>query len=231
MILDEIIDELSFFIKRNKILNCCISPFYTAVTTEAGVGIAHTIISGENKLSGKIVGLQLDELVKNRDMTYNSIIVAALNAITISKDWEEGDISDKLQGGKLCIFGYNPRRTYPQFKKIVVYDFALTSSKEDSEIILNPFSSFREEECDSAIIYGSTLVNNTIDDIINHLEAENVVLSGVSVIDSPHTLKKYHFTHIVKPFFMDNLLAFRTVCEGGSNTNLKPLVIYKTKKI
>lgn len=223
MILDEIVDELKFAVKDKKIINACVGITYTATLLNDGsLGIAHTVPDGSNSLAGELLAQDLYELVsslKNNSIE-RGILLSILNAVSRIPNPQTGDPLDILEGGKLCVFGYAPKIDTSKFSSIVVYDFLASEERKMGKILIKPFSSFSNETCDSAVIFGSALVNGQIDKIVKSLSANNLVLEGISSIFAPKTLKNYGFNIIGKIESIDKLKVFRIICEGGDPSKI-----------
>lgn len=223
MILDEIIEELKFSIKDKKIINICAGITYTAsLLNDGSLGIAHTIPDGNNSLGGELLGLDLEEIVsslKNNSLE-RGILVSILNAVSKIPNPQIGDPLDILEGGKLCVFGYAPKIDTTKFSSIVVYDFLATEERKLGKMVIKPFPSFTGETCDSAVIFGSALVNGQIDRIVKSISANDLVLEGISSIYAPKTLKNYGFNIIGKIEAIDKIKVFRIICEGGDPSKI-----------
>ncbi|BFH72609.1 DUF364 domain-containing protein [Sulfurisphaera javensis] len=230
MILDEIIEELKFAIKGKKLINTCVGVSFTAsLINDGSLGIAHTVLDGDNSLAGDLMGMDLEEIVnslKNNSIE-RSILLSILNAVSDIPNPTEGDPLDTLEGGKLCVFGYSPKVDTTKFSSIVAYDFVANKEANLGKIIIKPFSSFSSEVCDSTVIFGSALVNGTIDKIVKSISTNNLILEGISSVYAPKTLKNYGFSMIGKIVAIDKMKAFRIICEGGSPIKLSTY----TKKI
>ncbi|TRM74192.1 hypothetical protein DJ528_10635, partial [Sulfolobus sp. B5] len=72
---------------------------------------------------------------------------------------------------------------------------------------------------------------NTIDEIISQVSADHLILTGISSVDAPITLKNYGFEVISKLFSSDKYRVFRIVCEGGNNRALGKYMIRYFRKI
>ena len=229
MILDEIIEELKFSIKDKKIINACVGITYTATLLNDGsLGIAHTIPDGNNSLGGELLGLDLEEVVsslKNNSLE-RGVLISILNAVSKIPNPQIGDPIDILEGGKLCVFGYAPKIDTTKFSSIIVYDFLAYDERKLGKVVIKPFSSFVSESCDSAVVFGSALVNGQIDKIVKSVSTNNLVLEGISSIFAPRTLKNYGFNIIGKIEIIDKIKVFRIICEGGDPSKIP---IYSTK--
>lgn len=227
MILDEIIEELSYDLKQRKIINACVGTSYTAVILDdQSMGISHTIAEGEVEYAGEIIGKNAYEVaVDIENPLKRSISVAILNSLTSGR-LTNGDPLALYSGNKVCAFGYYPYISAGNFSSVVLYDF---SSKPQNNA--KPFSQFNGEDCDVAVIFGSALVNNTIDKIIKNIKADHLILTGISSVEAISTLKKYGFEAIGKVVPVDQYRAFRTICEGGSAKQLNKYVTKMYLKI
>ncbi|ARM76338.1 Rossmann-like domain-containing protein [Acidianus manzaensis] len=220
MILNEILDELSFELKRRKIINLCVGISYTGVILDdQSMGISHTITNGNVDYAGEIIGRNAYEIASNLENELNrSISVSILNAITTGK-LIEGDLISQYSGNKVCVFGYSPYAS-GDFNQKILYDFSPSPSQE-----ARPFSQFTTESCDLGVIFGSALIiDNAIDKIVKNIKADHLILSGISTIEAPITLKKYGFEAIEKIIPSDSYKAFRTICEGGTSKELSKYV-------
>ncbi|BDB97213.1 Rossmann-like domain-containing protein [Saccharolobus caldissimus] len=234
MILKEIVEELAFQLKQRKVINVCVSPTYTAIILDdQSIGVSHTIIDGEIEGVGEIVGKNAYEVVINNldSNLQRSLSLAVLNAIGDIGQFTQGDPISLYSGNKLCVFGYSPQLTSHNFSTVVTYDFGSNEYKKIGNNEIRPFSSLSNEVCSTAIIFGSALVNNTIDKILSQVSANHMILTGVSSVDSPITLKTHGFEVIGKVFPIDKYRVFRIICEGGTNRILNKYMLKYFKKI
>ncbi|EZQ06974.1 MULTISPECIES: Rossmann-like domain-containing protein [Acidianus] len=215
MILNEIIEELSFDLKKRKIINVCVGTNYTSVLLDnQTMGVSNTINEGEIEYSGEIIGKTAYDLASQIDTPIQrSISTAILNALNFM-ELNPGDPISLYSGETLCVFGYSPSIT-ANFKEIITYDFSDKPMEK-----AKAFSSFTRETCDVAVIFGSSLVLNVIDKIVKNVKAEHLILEGVSSVEAPITLKKYGFEAIGKVIPVDKYKAFRSICEGGTSRKL-----------
>lgn len=220
MILEEIIDELSFDLKKRKIINLCVGISYTAVILDdQSMGISHTVLGGDIGNAGEIVGRNAYDVAKEIDGELNrSVSVAILNALSTGK-LKDGELISQYSGNKVCVFGYSPYVSGSYVQK-VLYDFSPTPVAG-----AKPFSEFRSESCDVAVIFGSALIiDGAIDKIVNNISARHIILTGISSVEAPVTLKKYGFEGIEKIVPADKYKAFRSICEGGTSKQLSKYV-------
>ncbi|TRM75079.1 hypothetical protein DJ531_05710 [Sulfolobus sp. A20-N-F6] len=234
MILREIIEELAYPLKQRKIVNVCVSPIYTAVMLDnQSIGISHTIVDGEISHAGEIVGANAyDIVIENLDSNLQrSVSLAILNSLGEQSSYTQGDPLSLYSGVKLCVFGYTPQVSASNFDTIITYDFASNETRKIGNTEIRPFSTLTKEYCSTAVIFGSTLVNNTIDKIISQVSADHLILTGISSVDAPITLKNYGFEVISKLFSSDKYRVFRIVCEGGNNRALGKYMIRYFRKI
>ena len=223
MILEEIINELRYALKGKKITNLCVGVTFTAsLLSDGNLGLAHTVLDGENSLSGEIMGNDAEEVVSK--MTSNaierSVTLSILNAVSNFPSYERGDPLDNLEGNKLCLFGFSPQVETNKFSSIVIYDFGNPEPQNLGKIIVKPYSSLVTETCSTAVIFGSALVSGYIDSIVKRVSADHLILSGVSSVYAPSTLRNYGFDYVSKVEAFDKFRAFRTVCEGGTARQL-----------
>ncbi|WP_338600138.1 DUF364 domain-containing protein [Sulfolobus tengchongensis] len=234
MILGEIVEELSFYLKQRKIINVCVSPTYTSVMLDdQSIGISHTITDGEIEGAGEIVGkYAYDVVINNLDSNLQrSLSLAILNAIGGMNNFSPGDPISLYSGGKLCVFGYSPQVVANNFDSVITYDFSVTEIRKVGNNEIRPFSSLSREVCSTALIFASSLVNNTIDKILSQISANHLILSGISSVDAPSTLKSHGFEVIGKLFPTEKYRVFRVVCEGGSNRILGKYMARYFRKI
>ncbi|AHC52363.1 hypothetical protein SUSAZ_11070 [Sulfolobus acidocaldarius SUSAZ] len=230
MLLDEIIDELRHSLKGKKVVNNCIGVAYTSVMLSDGsLGISHTVTEGENSLCGEVFGndaVSLVESLKNSPIE-RSVSVAILNSVGNIEGYENGDPIDVLEGNKLCVFGYSPGTVTNRFVSVTIYDFWNPPQRSFDNVTVKPFSSFTSETCDSTVIFGSALVVGNIEKILASISTDHLILSGISSVYAPITLKKYGFDYIGKVIAVDKIKALRVVCEGGLAKHLSRF----TKKV
>lgn len=223
MIIKDIIDELSFELKRRKVINLCVSPYYTASIVESIIGVANTVPEGQHALSGKISGRSSLEVTSDTSSPLaRSIVLSVLNSIDLGS-WTSGDITETLEGSKLCVFGYSPSIKDWRFERIIVYDFNDNLGQSDRYVV-KPYSEFKEEYCDVAYVYSSSIINGTIDNILAKVDAEKFVLMGVSTPDAPLSLKKAGIDYLVRPKFRENLDTFKSICEGSPPSVVKGFI-------
>ncbi|AKA75059.1 hypothetical protein SULI_06635 [Saccharolobus solfataricus] len=234
MILREIIDELSYQLKQRRIINVCVSPAYTSVMLDdQSIGISHTITDGEIEGAGEIIGKNAyDVVINNLDSNLQrSLSLAILNALGSMIDFTQGDPINLYSGGKLCVFGFSPQLSYSNFDSVIVYDFMSTENKKVGNTEIKPYSSLSREVCSTALIFASSIVNNTIDRIISQISANHLILTGISSVDAPITLKNHGFEVLGKLFPVEKYRVFRTICEGGSNKLLSKYIMRYFKKL
>ncbi|QGA67720.1 Rossmann-like domain-containing protein [Sulfolobus sp. E11-6] len=234
MILREIIDELSYRLKQRRIINVCVGPTYTSVMLDNQyIGISHTITDGEIEDAGEIIGKNAyDVVINNLDSNLQrSLSLAILNALGEMNGFTQGDPINLYSGGKLCVFGFSPQLSYSNFDSVVVYDFLSTENKRVGNTEIRPFSLLSHEVCTTALIFASSLVNNTIDKILTQISANHLIITGISSVDAPITLKNHGFEALGKLFPIEKYRVFRTICEGGSNRLLSKYVARYFKKL
>ncbi|BCU69328.1 Rossmann-like domain-containing protein [Stygiolobus caldivivus] len=223
MILEEIINELRFALKGKKITNSCVGvAFSVSLLSDGSLGISHTILDGENSLSGEIMGSEAEDVVGK--LTSNplerSVTLSILNAVSYLPSYERGDPLDHLEGNKLCLFGYSPVVETNKFSSILIYDFKNPDPQNLGKVIIKPYSSLASESCNTAVIFASALVAGYTENILKKISADHLILSGVSSVYAPSTLRSYGFEYVSKIEPLDKFRAFRTVCEGGSGRQL-----------
>ncbi|AWR99820.1 Rossmann-like domain-containing protein [Metallosphaera hakonensis] len=216
MILNEILDELSYELKRRKVVNVCVGTSYTGVLLDdQSLGISITLTDGEVEEAGELQGKYAFDVANNFDSPMRrSISMAVMNALT-PDDVKRGDPLQLFQGGRLCMFGYSPQVKVEGFSEVVSYDFSPEPVQGS-----RPFSDFRSEICSTAVIFGSSLVLNNIEKILKNLKAEHLIMNGASSVMAPNTLKRYGFEAVGKLVPLDRNRAFRTICEGGNARQL-----------
>jgi uncharacterized protein (DUF4213/DUF364 family) len=232
LIVDEVREELSFELKKRRVVNACVGIYYTAVLLDdQSLGISHTLPEGDNPLCGRLIGLNAYEIAKESSNPLSrSITVAILNAVQIGK-YERGDLLPLLKGSSVCVFGYSPRPGQLNFPRVTVYDFAEVKERTEGPITVKPFSTLKEEVCDVAIIYGSALVNGKIEEILRRVTSKERVLYGISSVDAESVLRTYGFNFIARYDFSDKHLAFRYVCEGGGPRELQRVYFSKFRRL
>lgn len=231
MILEEALEELSFFLKRRKLLNVCVGVNYTSIILDdQNVGLSNTIYDSDIPLCGKLLGLSAYEAAQSLNSnSERSLALAVMNAITLEPFEDKDPLIDAE--GKLCVFGYSPSINRGKFSKVIVYDFSVRGESSEGEINYRPFSSYKEEKCNVAVLFGSVLVNGSVQSILKTLTADTIILSGVSAIFAPITLRRHGFTHVSKYFTTDNFSVFRIVCEGGGPRQLGKFLIKRHRKL
>ncbi|QKQ99489.1 DUF364 domain-containing protein [Metallosphaera tengchongensis] len=220
MILNEILEELSFELKRRKVVNVCVGTSYTGVILDdQSMGIAITLTDGEVDDAGEIQGKNAYEVAsKLNSVMRRSISLAVMDALS-TVELSNGDPIQLFEGGRLCMFGYSPQIKVEGFSEVLAYDFSPQPVQGS-----RPFSEFRSEVCDTGVIFGSSLVLNNTDKILKGLKAQHLVMTGASSVIAPNTLKRYGFSAVGKLVPLDRNRAFRTICEGGSSKQLAKYV-------
>ncbi|MCG3108730.1 hypothetical protein L3N51_01015 [Metallosphaera sp. J1] len=216
MILNEMLNELSYELKRRRVVNLCVGPSYTGVLLDdQSMGISITLTDGEVEEAGELQGKNAYDVANNFDSPMRrSISTAVMNALTPG-EVRNGDPLQLFQGGKLCMFGYSPQVKVEGFTEVVSYDFSPQPVQGS-----RPFSEFRSEMCTVAVIFGSSLVLNNIEKIIKNVKADHLIMNGASSVMAMGTLKKYGFEAVGKLVPVDRNRAFRTICEGGNARQL-----------
>ncbi|BBD71814.1 hypothetical protein HS1genome_0203 [Sulfodiicoccus acidiphilus] len=204
--------------------------YTSAVLDDRSVGISNTIYDKEYPLGGKLAGMSAyDAASALGTSTERSVATAIMNALTVHPFGDQDPTTDSE--GRLCVFGYSPNFHGKKFNKIYIYDFNVREEIVERNVVLRPYSMFKGESCEVAVLFGSTLVNGTVDDILSKLSSDILILAGISAIYAPLTLKRHGFTHVLKYFLSDRFTAFRVVCEGGGSDELRKYIIRKYKKI
>jgi len=128
MILDEMLEELSFELKRRKVINLCVGPSYTtAILDDQSMGISITHTDGEVEEAGELQGKSAYEVARNLDTPMRrSVSLAVMNALS-PPQLSPGDPLQHFQGGKLCVFGYSPQVSYEGFSEVVAYSNSMFS--------------------------------------------------------------------------------------------------------
>ncbi|MEM0363834.1 MAG: DUF364 domain-containing protein [Sulfolobaceae archaeon] len=233
MILNEIIEELSFILKQRRVVNMCVGIAYTAVMLDDGsLGVSHTIPEGSSKYCGEIISTNPYEVVKDIETPLSrSIALAILNAIKLSERFERGDILTQYSGNKLCVFGFSPNVNVQNFSSIIIYDFYNPQYLQRGKIQVKPFNSFTSERCDVAAIFGSALINSTIDYIVNNTSTDHLLLVGISSVYAPKTLKSHGFEAVERLEFIDKYKVFRAICEGATARDINKYVVRTFKRL
>ncbi|BBG24270.1 Rossmann-like domain-containing protein [Sulfuracidifex tepidarius] len=212
MIVEEIVEELKPELKKRSILNVCVGHSFTSTMLDNGeVGISHTIAEGKVNGVGSLVGASaMDVVSKNlEEPLQRSLSVSIMTALNSVDGFQEGKIEDTLDEGKTCVFGYSPIFSRGDY---VIYDFYNVENLAEKR---RSFSSFKGDRCANAIIYGSAIVNGSIDKILSMVSADNVAVTGVSSINAPHSLRSHGVNILGITKITDPRKGIRLVCEGG----------------
>jgi uncharacterized protein (DUF4213/DUF364 family) len=232
MILDEIIEELSYFLKNRRVINICVGVSYTSsLLDDQSLGFSHTVFDGSSKFCGEIINSVAYDIVRDVETPLaRSIAVSILNAIKL-ENFEKGDLLSQHSGNKLCVFGYSPNVSNASFSSIIVYDFGNPQETLRGKVVIKPYNSFSSERCDVVGVFGSALINSSIDTIINNVSTDHLLLLGASTVYAPNTLRKYGFEAIERLELLDKYKAFRIICEGGGAKELSKFVVRYFKKL
>lgn len=203
---------------------------YTAVRTEAGVGLAYTFtgdIRPDSPLFDKdFTGTPAEEAARlylSRDPLASAFGLAVINsALSAQAGLSQGDaITDMIPAGAVVgMVGY--------FKPIVpkildnVRDLFIFELKEQ-EGVFSPFEAPHfMPMCDFVIITGSTLANRTISDYLPHIAPDaTVVILGPSTPLSPVLARR---ATLMGSYVRDAEEALRIVSRGGGRRMLDNVI-------
>ncbi len=233
MIYEEIVDELRPLLKSRILTNICVGISYTVSLLDDGsAGLSHTVPEGEVPNAGDLLSMTVDSIISldNKTPISRAVVLSILSSY-IDNTFAKGDPLSVLEGGKLCLFGYSPVVDDRKFDSVVVYDFFNPQPQTRGKTTIRPYSSFEGEKCTHAVIYGSALVNGEIERILSKVDAENLVMSGVSSVYAERTLKKHGFTLLGKVMPVERNKALRVACEGGDATKMSKYVIKVFKRL
>ena len=233
MIYEEIVDEVRPIVKNKGLTNLCVGVSYTvALLNDGSSGISHTVPEGEVPKAGDLLSMDIETIISldNKTPLSRAVVLSILSSYT-DQSFVRGDPIDLLEGGKLCLFGYSPVVDDKKFDSVVVYDFFNPQPQTKGKTSVKPYRSFSKEKCTHAVIYGSALVNGEIDNILANIEAENLVLSGVSSVYAPSTLKTHGFSIVGKVVPVERNKALRVACEGGNAASMSKYVTKVFKRL
>ncbi len=194
-------------------------------------GISYSFIKEINtqtctavEYAGDMIGKRADYLIE-KIFSYNlldaALAIAAANAIlNRESDSIDFDIIEPIDKDKSVVmigyFGPLIKTIRDRAKKFVVCD---RSWKADG---LPDYASFFElQKCDIALISATTLINKTIDNLLDVTTAETVAILGPSCLMDKEIFANTNATHLCGSYITDIERAKTIISQGGGTQKLK----------
>ncbi len=235
MLLEEILEELEG-VGGGRVREAAVGLGYTVVVMDDGsAGLSHTPTEDaaheceNNPLAGRIAGMgwrDVASLALGDHPILSAIGVAALNAAAsrLGIELERGDLMDHLEvgrGDKACMIGYIPqiaRRMREMGAEVLVMDFRPVDDPGyrpwwASEILLR--------RCDVVVMSGATLVNKTIDRLLELSSGARArAIVGPSTVIAPTAFRRAGVDVLAGTRVRDPEGVLRIVKEGGGTRTM-----------
>lgn len=228
MIIDEIAEEIlsMFDLERITIIDYGIGPIYTYSIVKYGesvaMGVSYT--NREEIKHAKYVEasrFNILELIKSYDILEKTVGVAIINALSqimLPNNYLKGDILDYIdleKDDKIVMIGY----IRPTYQKIAEKGYNIKVIERQSigdEVYSDIFTKRLLESATVCIITGASLVNDTIDMVLDYSKNCKVrALIGPTAQIHPEPLFKRGITHIGSIKIVDIEKAKDTILKGG----------------
>ena len=174
--------------------------------------------------AGELVGEKASYLIE-KIFSYNLLdsvlAIAAANAIlneqTVSDDYDI--VSSVNKESSVVMIGYFGPLVPIIEKKAKRFVVCERDSKRD---VFPDFAAYFElKKCDIAVISATTLINKTIDNLLEAAEAETVAILGPSALMDKEVFKDTNVTHLCGSFVTDIKKAKLIISQGGGTQVLK----------
>ena len=235
MILEEILEELRE-VGRGNLSKVAVGLGYTIVVLDDGsAGLSYTPVEDarheceNNPLAGRLVGMgweEAAELALGPHPILSAAGLATMNALAsrLRLRYERGDLMDHLdvrRGDHVCMVGYIPaiaNRARKAGAEVVVFEQRYVEDPGykpwwASEILM--------DRCDVAIISGATLVNKTLDRLLELSSRARVrAIVGPSTPQVPRAFARRGIKVLAGTRIVDSDMAFKIVAEGGGTMTM-----------
>ncbi len=235
MILEEILEEIRD-VGWGKVSRVAVGLGYTIVVLDDGsAGLSYTPVEDirheceNNPLAGRLVGVSWEEAVKSALEVHpilSAVGLATINALAsrLNLRYEKGDLMDYLdlkEGDRVCMVGYIPaiaNRARKIGAEVIVFERRYIEDPGykpwwASEVLM--------DRCDAAIISGATLVNKTLDRLLELSSRAKVrALVGPSTPQVPRVFAKRGIKVLAGTRVVDSDMTFKIVAEGGGTMTM-----------
>ncbi|MFP3208517.1 MAG: DUF364 domain-containing protein [Nitrososphaeria archaeon] len=235
MILEEVLEELRGA-GGGRVARAVVGLGYTIVVMEDGsAGLSHTPTEDaaheceNNPMAGRVAGAAWEDVARlamSDHPVLSALGVAALNAAAsrLAAGYARGDLMDHLRvrrGDRVCMVGYVPaiaRGAREAGAEVTVFEFR---SVDDpgyrpwwaSEVLMG--------RCDVAVLSGATLVNKTLDRLLELSSRARIrAIVGPTTVMAPSTFSRHGVDLLAGTRVLDADLASRIIAEGGGTRTL-----------
>lgn len=240
MIIDNLIGYAYEFAKGRVLKDVRAGLGYTCILLEdGGCGLAYTFRNelgcccGVSDFAGRIIGSNAEEMIvwaKDSDRLKAAIGLATINAVINdpAENWDKGNVLQAFSLDKSDSFGM-----VGEFKPILksiksmtenIYVFEQNTQEKDGLFSGEEMSEYLPK-CRVIVITATSLINHTIDEIIEHCkDAEEVCLVGLSTPLCPQVLKEYNITLLAGSLVKDSGRVLEIVSQGGGTIAMRPYI-------
>lgn len=213
--------------------------------TDVRIGLGYTIVELDEKLcglsysftkelnnptctaledAGNLTGKKAEYLIKkifSYDLLDSALAIACSNAILnnpgISDNYDILNLIDK--NSSVVMVGYFAPLIPIIKKKTKKFTVCERDSRRNSQPDYAEY--FELKKCDIAIISATTLINKTIDNLLDITKAKVVAILGPSCIMDREIFENTKATHLCGSFVTDKEKAKEIISQGGGTQKLK----------
>lgn len=213
--------------------------------TDVRIGLGYTIVELDKKLcglsytftkelsnqtctaledAGNLTGQRADYLIKkifSYDLLDATLAIACSNAVLNNPEISGNyDILDSIdENSSVVMIGYFAPLVPMIEKKTKKFTICERDSRRSSYPDYAEY--FELKKCDIAIVSATTLINKTIDNILDITEAKTVAILGPSCIMDREIFEDTRATHLCGSFVTDREKAKEIISQGGGTQKLK----------
>mgnify|MGYP000280102772 CR=1 FL=1 len=188
---------------------------------------------GQLDEAGNLIGKKANELIEwamDINLIKAGIGVAVINAVLQKyvKDYKQEDaieVIDIKEGDTLGMIGYY-KPVLEAKKELAKNIYIFERNITDHDLLYPDWSEdIYLPKCDVVIISGTTLINKTIDHILEKCEnAHEIAVIGPTTSPCPEVFKKHGVTLLASSLVKDSKKVLNIASQGGGGINIKDYV-------
>lgn len=237
MIIENLIKSASEASRNRKIKDIRVGLGYTCTMLESGeCGLAYSFRNelgcccGVLAQAGDLIGQECEAIIpwlKEKHILKAAVGLSVINAIlNTSQEWETGNVIKAIEMKRDETFGlvgdFEPILNFVKKQTENIYVFEQISEKNNGIYPAKDIPLYLPK-CDVVVITGTSIINNTIDDILPFcLEAREVFIVGPSTPLHPESFKGHNVTLLAGTVVTDADKMLRIISQGGGTMQMKP---------
>jgi len=238
MIIDDIIKSAVEASQNRKIKDIRVGLGYICTMLESGeCGLAYSF---RNELghccsvlaqAGDLIGKECEEIIpwlKDKNLLKAAVGLSVINAV-LNNQFHESESGNVVKAIEMCkdeTFGmvgdFEPILSFVRKQTEKIYVFERIAQEKDG---LYPDKDIPRylPDCDVIVITGTSIINNTIDDVLPFCsKAREVFIVGPSTTLHPESFMKYNVTLLAGTVVTDPEKMMRIISQGGGTMQMKP---------